>query len=169
MPQFSPDWPDLAVQIRRAAAVDGPDKFWPQLVPEVKLVGVFGDNGDWDLHLENLAGDKIMNAMTPSGVCPGAMVYHGTKDGIQKASLTASFLANTGHMFCVALRLCKCCEIGFDHTKRTANLRLRVADTHEYAETKDDYPARTHESSDRLAVFLLSWREEPTSFPVATR
>ncbi|KAG5791039.1 hypothetical protein H9Q69_009917 [Fusarium xylarioides] len=91
-----------------------------------------------------------MNAMAPSGVCPGAMVYHGTKDGIQKASLTASFLANTGHMFCVVLRL--------------SNLRLRVADTHEYAESKDDYPARTHEASDRLAVFLLPWREELASF-----
>ncbi|KAF5553512.1 hypothetical protein FNAPI_6744 [Fusarium napiforme] len=158
MSQVSPGWPDAAVKIRRVATVDGPDKFWPELLPELNLVGGFCDNEGWDLHLQNSAGAEIMNAMAPADVCPGAMVYLGTSDGIKKASITAKFLANTGHM---CITILKCCEIDLRHAKRTANLRLRVADTHEYAQPRNDSPPSPLELSDQLAVFLLPWRNEP--------
>ncbi|PNP81480.1 hypothetical protein FNYG_05155 [Fusarium nygamai] len=152
--------PEAALQIHRAATTDGPDNFWPELVPELNLVAIFGDNGHWYLHFENPAGGKTMNVMAPSDVCPGAMVYHGTKEGIEKASLIASFLANTQQVAVIVLGFCHCFETGLHAAKLTADVRLRVVDSHEYAESRNDTPTCPYQSSGHLAVFILPWREE---------
>ncbi|KAF5687907.1 hypothetical protein FDENT_5197 [Fusarium denticulatum] len=146
MSQPHPQSQEAAAEIIRAVNVGGPDKFWPELVPELNIFVGFGYNGHWDLQFESPVGAKVTNVMTPSEVCPGAMVYYGTKEGIRKAFLT---------VINVSQRL----EI----ISRTANLRLRVADTHEYAQPRDDSPTYPFESSGQLAVFLLPSRKEPES------
>lgn len=147
---------EAAAEIMRAAKVDGPDRFWPELEPELKLFAALGDNGQFDLQFENPAGTKAMNAMVPSDVCPGAMVYHGTKEGIHKASLTASFLSDTQSVFINAFNVSQ----RFEAVSRTANLRLRVADLHEHVQPRDSSSTAPLESSGPLAVFLLPFRKE---------
>ncbi|KAF5977905.1 hypothetical protein FCOIX_6237 [Fusarium coicis] len=90
---------EATAEIIRAANFDGPDKFGPELVPKLNFFAIFDDNGHWDLQFEPPAGVKTMNVMTRSDVCPGAMVYFGTKDGIHKAFFTALFLSNAHHVF----------------------------------------------------------------------
>lgn len=70
---------EAALQIHLAATVDGPDRVWPELVPELKPVAVVGDTGHRDIYFKTADGSKIMNVMAPSDICPGAMLYQGTK------------------------------------------------------------------------------------------
>ncbi|KAF5716296.1 hypothetical protein FMUND_6445 [Fusarium mundagurra] len=161
MPQLSSLRQLAAIQIRHAVDGDGPDTFWPEVKPDLKLVAVFSDTKHWGLHLENPAGERVMNAMTPSDVCPGAMIYYGTKEGIRNACLTASFLANTPQISYMIVRLCLCFENDPHLGKRKGNLRLRVADTHDYAGLRDDISMCSHELTDQSPVFIFPWREQP--------
>ncbi|KAF5547732.1 hypothetical protein FMEXI_5058 [Fusarium mexicanum] len=164
MSQLSSERQLAAIQSSHAVAEDGPDSFWPELIPELKLISVFSENCHWGLHLENSAGGKVMNAMTPSDVSPGAMIYHGSKDGIRKATLMAAFLANTQNVSYFIIDLCLCFEIDPYLGKHRVSLRLRVADTdtHGYADLGNACSICSHELSDRCSVFLLPYREEPT-------
>ncbi|KAF5247236.1 hypothetical protein FANTH_6493 [Fusarium anthophilum] len=147
---------EAAAQIIRVATTDGPDRFWPEIVPELNLFAGFGEHGYWDFRLEGSANANLMNAMAPCDICPGAMVYHGTKDGIYNAFLTVSFLSNASHVYLEIIDLSPRSDI----SSRTANLRLRVADTHEYLEPRDYSSTYPLESSGPLVVFLLPYREE---------
>ncbi|KAF5660950.1 hypothetical protein FCIRC_11993 [Fusarium circinatum] len=147
---------EAAAQIARAATTGGPEKFWPELVPELNLFAGFGNDGYWDFRLDGSADANLMNAMAPCDICPGAMLYHGTKDGIYKACITVSFLSNAKYVCFKILDVSQRSEI----SSRTANLRLRVADTHEYDEPRDHSSTYPLDSSGPLAVFLLPYREE---------
>ncbi|CVK96774.1 uncharacterized protein FMAN_11103 [Fusarium mangiferae] len=147
---------EAAAEIMRAAKVDGPDRFWPELEPELKLFAALGYNGQFDLRFENPTGAKVMNAMLPSDVCPGAIVYHGTKEGIYKAKLTASFLSDAQAVYIQAINVSQ----RFEAASRTANLRLRVADLHEHVRPRDNSSTSPLDSSGPLAVFLLPFRKE---------
>ncbi|CVL11296.1 uncharacterized protein FPRN_11114 [Fusarium proliferatum] len=154
-----------AAEIMRAAKVDGPDRFWPELEPELKLFAALGDNGQLGLQFENPAGTKAMNAMVPSDVCPGAMVYHGTKEGIHKAFLTASFLSDTQSVFINAVNVSQ----RFEAVSRTANLRLRVADLHEHVQPRDSSSAAPLESSAHLPSFFCPSERKLSLPPVDIR
>ncbi|KAF5641066.1 uncharacterized protein FTJAE_4248 [Fusarium tjaetaba] len=149
-----------AVQIRHAIDNDWPDDFSPEVIPDLKLVAVFSDEKHWGLHLENAAGERVINAMTPSDVCPGAMIYYGTKDGIRNACRTAMLLANTPHVSFMIVRLCPCFEINPNLAKRKGTLRLRVADTHDYAGLRNNISMCSRELTGQSPVFILPCRED---------
>ncbi|KAF5588163.1 hypothetical protein FPANT_6695 [Fusarium pseudoanthophilum] len=148
------------VQIRDAIDDDWPDNFSPEVIPDLKLVAVFSDEKHWGLHLENPAGERVVNAMTPSDVCPGAMIYYGTKDGIRNACRTAMLLANTPHVSYMIVRLCPCFEINPTLAKRKGTLRLRVADTHDYAGLRNDISKCSREPTGQFPVFILPCLED---------
>nr|RBQ92129.1 hypothetical protein FVER53263_20168 [Fusarium verticillioides] len=136
MPQPPSQSQEATAEIIRAANVDRPDNFWPEFVPALNFF--------------------ITNVMGPSDVCPGAMVYFGTKEGIRKAFLTASFLSNAQNVFLKVISVSQDLKI----VSRTANLRLCVADINEYAQLSDVCPTYPLKSSGQLAVLLLPYRKE---------
>lgn len=150
---------EATAEVIRAANVDRPDSFWPEVVPELNFFVGFGSNKHWNLQFKPPAGAQITNVMGPSDVCPGAMVYFGTKEGIRKAFRTASFLSNAQHVFPKVIRVSQDLKI----VSHTANLRLRVADINEYAQLSHDSPTCPLEPSGQLAVFLLPYRKESES------
>jgi len=163
MPQLSSVRQLAVLQIHHTSGVGGPNTFWPELVPDLKLVVVFSDETRCGLHLENPAGDRVMNAMTPSDVCPGAMIYCGTKEGISKACYMASFLANTKRISYAIVGLCPCFKTDPHLGKRKGTLRLRVADTHDYVGLRNDKPMCFHGMTESSPVVILPWRDEIAS------
>ncbi|KAG9497484.1 hypothetical protein J7337_010345 [Fusarium musae] len=153
------DGGEATAEIIRAANVDRPDNFWPEVVPELNFFVGFGSNKHWNLQFEPPAGAQITNGIGPSDVCPGAMVYFGTKEGIRKAFLTASFLSNGQNVFLKVISVSQDLKI----VSRTANLRLRVADINKYVQLSDVCPTYPLESSGQLAVLLLPYRKESES------
>lgn len=156
MPQPPSQSQEATAEIIRAANVDRPDNLWPEFVPALNFFVSFDSNKHWNLQFEPPAGAQITNVMGPSDVCPGAMVYFGTKEGIRKAFLTASFLSNAQNVFLKVISVSQDLRI----VSRTANLRLRVADINEYAQLSDVCPTYPLESSGQLAVLLLPYRKE---------
>ncbi|KAF4944994.1 hypothetical protein FGADI_12253 [Fusarium gaditjirri] len=150
-----------AIQLRASAFDDGPDRFWPELVSQLRPFAVLTDNGaSRSFRFENPDGGSNMNVMAQSDICPGAIFYQGTKNGLNRAACTALFLSNAGHYSASILSTSKI-DVLSSHPK--AELRLRVAEIEEYAaaptEQKEDTPC-SHESPDQLSVFILPWREE---------